>query len=205
MSDLEIGYMLYQVTQQLLREAYQVHRVHPATCAYLATKLIYAHQTPTGNGLHRRLIFASFHFRTVFANTYRLNPASLSRTSLSQHLVSTAQPRHPVPARPVLSTLIALHSGDNEHLPIQVLSWYVVANTCPAQIDPGVTSTDALSAASGSYALQKSRSPWLLEEWSEFAVTVQLYSAVGIWSYLHANAGYCQNPAFVQHNRQDDC
>ncbi|KAI5999256.1 hypothetical protein EDD15DRAFT_2193922 [Pisolithus albus] len=117
------------VTQQLLREAYQVHRVHPATCTYLATKLIYAHQTPTGNGLHRR-------------------------------------------------------AGDNEHLPIQDSGLLPVSGTfdCSASavvIDPGVTSTDALSAASG----LKSRSPWLLEEWSEFAVTVQLYSAVGIWSY----------------------
>ncbi|KIK18882.1 hypothetical protein PISMIDRAFT_683724 [Pisolithus microcarpus 441] len=63
------------------------------------------------------------------------------------------------------------------------------------------------------YALQKSRPLWLLEEWSEFAVTVQLYSAVGIWSYckfllackVHANAGYCQYLAFGQHNRQDIC
>ncbi|KIK12015.1 hypothetical protein PISMIDRAFT_467368 [Pisolithus microcarpus 441] len=56
MSDLEIGYMLYHVTLQLLhREVFQVHNVHRASCTYLARKCntSYAHQTPTGNGLYR--------------------------------------------------------------------------------------------------------------------------------------------------------
>lgn len=56
MSDLEIGYMLYHVTLQILhREVYQVHNVHRASCTYLATKCntSYVHQTPAGNGLYR--------------------------------------------------------------------------------------------------------------------------------------------------------